>query len=319
MIYYSPILAALVTILLTAIFLRSKLGKAMQDVPNARSLHTRPTPRIGGVALLAGVMSGWMLMLDSLTWWVTLPLLGLFVVSLADDMRNLPVRQRLLVHLLAAAILVVGSGVFAQQNFAISLVVLLLTVWMTNLFNFMDGSDGLAGGMALFGFGFYGIAALEQHAIFALLNFTVAAAALGFLIHNFHPAKIFMGDAGSIPLGFLAMAMGFWGWQQGCWGMWFPLLVFSPFIVDATVTLVRRTLRGARITEAHREHYYQRAVQMGWSHRKVAYAEYALMLFCGVSGLAIVQQAWPWQVLGLWTMIYFILMRALDARWKKHR
>ncbi len=159
---------------------------------------------------------------------------------------------------------------------------LLFTVWMTNLYNFMDGSDGLAGGMALFGFSMYGIAALlGDNDTFAMLNFSVAAAALGFLYYNFPPAKVFMGDAGSIPLGFLVAGMGLWGWQLGCWGAWFPLLAFSPFIVDASVTLVKRTLHGVKITEAHREHYFQRAIQMGWRHRQVALVEYVLMLGVG--------------------------------------
>ena len=146
--------------LLTIIILISKFGKEIQDIPNERSLHETPIPRIGGVAMMAGILSGWALMLTSLVWWLVLPLLGLFVVSLLDDMHSLPVKKRLLAQLVAAAVLVAGSGLFAQHGLLITLLVLLLTIWMTNLYNFMDGSDGLAGGMALFGFSFYGIAAL---------------------------------------------------------------------------------------------------------------------------------------------------------------
>jgi UDP-N-acetylmuramyl pentapeptide phosphotransferase/UDP-N-acetylglucosamine-1-phosphate transferase len=172
--------------------------------------------------------------------------------------------------------------------------------------------------MALFGFSFYGIAALIAQAdAFAMLNFTISAAALGFLFFNFHPARIFMGDAGSIPLGFLAAGMGLWGWQQDCWPAWFPLLVFSPFIVDASMTLLKRTLRGVRITEAHREHYYQHAIQMGWSHRKVALVEYALMLGCGVSALLALNQSFPLLTLLACCVIYGVLMLLLDASWKK--
>ena len=223
-------------------------------------------------------------------------------------------------HLIAAAILVGGSGLLAGQGFAVALVVLLLTVWMTNLYNFMDGSDGLAGGMALFGFGMYGIAALIAHGdALAMLNFTVSAAALGFLYNNFPPAKVFMGDAGSIPLGFLAAAMGLWGWQLGYWAIWFPVLVFSPFIVDASVTLATSTLRGARSTEAHREHYYQRLIRMGWGHRKVALVEYILMLAAGVSALACLQRDWPWFLLMSWCGIYALLMLMVDLKWKKEK
>ena len=316
--HYSPVAAALVTMLLTIIILISKFGKKIQDIPNDRSLHETPVPRIGGVAMMAGLLTGWMLMLTSLKWWIVLPLIGLFIVSLLDDMHNLPVRKRLLAHLAAAAILVVGSGLFTQQGLLIGLLALLFTVWMTNLYNFMDGSDGLAGGMALFGFSVYGVAALISHDdTQAMLNFTVGAAALGFLYNNFHPAKIFLGDAGSIPLGFLAAGMGLWGWQQGYWAAWFPLLVFSPFIVDATVTLVKRTLRGVKITEAHREHYYQRLIQMGWSHRTVALVEYGLMLGAGTSAISVLQQSFPWMLLLVWCGIYAVLMLVIDAAWRK--
>jgi UDP-GlcNAc:undecaprenyl-phosphate GlcNAc-1-phosphate transferase len=316
--HYSPVVAALVTMLLTIIILISKVGKKVQDIPNERSLHETPVPRIGGVAMMAGLLTGWMLMLTSLKWWIVLPLIGLFIVSLLDDMHNLPVRKRLMAHLAAAAILVVGSGLLTQQGVLAALIALLLTVWMTNLYNFMDGSDGLAGGMALIGFSIYGVAALISHDdTQAMLNFTIGAAALGFLYNNFHPAKIFLGDAGSIPLGFLAAGMGLWGWQQGYWAAWFPILVFSPFIVDATVTLVKRTVRGVKVTEAHREHYYQRLIQMGWSHGTVALVEYGLMLGAGASALSVLQQSFPWVLLLVWSGIYSVLMMVIDMAWRK--
>lgn len=315
--FYSPIVAALITFLLTHFLLSSKAARKVQDVPNERSLHSMPVPRIGGVGLMAGVLCGWALMLNALVWWVVLPLLILFMVSLLDDMRSLPVKQRLLAHLIAAAMLVAGSGLFAQQGVVIAVAVLLFTVWMTNLYNFMDGSDGLAGGMTLFGFSIYGFAALFVHNIpLATLNFCIAISAASFLYFNFHPAKIFMGDSGSIPLGFLAAAMGLWGWQQGVWMAWFPLLIFSPFIVDASVTLVKRALRGVRVTEAHREHYYQRLVQMGWGHRNVALAEYGLMLAVGISALLVLRAPLPWQMLLAWGAVYIGIMLLIEASWK---
>ena len=317
---YSPLIAALTTFFLTYFLLSNKTASKMQDVPNERSLHSTPVPRIGGVALLAGVLCGWALMLNALVWWVVLPLLILFMVSLIDDMRSLPVRQRLLSHVIAAAILVAGSGLFAQQGVVITAAVLLFTVWVINLYNFMDGSDGLAGGMALVGFSFYGIAALLTHNMpLALLNFCIAAAATSFLYYNFHPAKIFMGDSGSIPLGFLAAAMGLWGWQQGSWAVWFPLLVFSPFIVDASITLLKRALRGAKISEAHREHYYQRLIQLGWGHRNVALAEYIMMLAVGTSALWALNNPLPWWMFLAWGAVYACLMLLLDARWNNFR
>jgi UDP-GlcNAc:undecaprenyl-phosphate GlcNAc-1-phosphate transferase len=321
MTHYAPMIAALVTMLVTIILLASKVSKEIQDVPNERSLHDAPIPRIGGVGIMAGLLTAWALMLFSLAWWVLLPLLGLFAVSLLDDMRGLPVRMRLFAHLVAAAIAVIGCGL-AAQSIVLALLALLAVVWMTNLYNFMDGSDGLAGGMTFFGFSMYGVAALMHgDDTQAMLNFSIGAAALGFLYYNLHPAKVFMGDAGSIPLGFLSAAMGLWGWQRGEWPVWFPVLVFSPFVMDATVTLVRRALRHEKVWLAHREHYYQRLVQIGWGHRNVALFAYALMIATGGSAVwaLALPTRWPWPLFLVWGCIYAVLMLALDWRWKTYQ
>lgn len=317
---YSLLISALVTFLLINIILNNKIVHKIQDVPNERSLHSLPTPRIGGLGLITGVLSGWLVLFNTLVWWLVLPMLTLFVVSLFDDMHKLTVRLRLLVHFLAAMMVVVGAEIYTSQGVLIAVLLLFTIVWITNLYNFMDGSDGLAGGMALIGFSMYGLGALLTHnTSLALLNFCIAISAATFLYYNFYPAKIFMGDAGSISLGFLAAVMGLLGWQQDSWAAWFPFLVFSPFIVDASVTLMRRTLRGARITEAHREHYYQRLIQMGWGHRNVSLAEYLLMLAVGITALSALQQTFPWQLLFTWCVVYLGLLYFLDKRWKNFK
>jgi UDP-N-acetylmuramyl pentapeptide phosphotransferase/UDP-N-acetylglucosamine-1-phosphate transferase len=310
----------LVCLVLTTIILHSKFGSEIQDIPNERSLHETPTPRIGGIGLMAGILTGWAWMFYSLTWWLVFPLILLFVVSLIDDIQGLPVSKRFSAHIIAAAILIVGSGIFSQQGIVVATLLLLLTVWMTNLYNFMDGSDGLAGGMALSGFTIYGVAALmNSNEAFAMINFTIGAAALGFLYNNFPPAKVFMGDAGSIPLGFLVAAIGLWGWQLGCWPAWFPFLVFSPFIADASITLVKRGMRGAKISEAHREHYYQRLLQLGWGHRNVALIEYGLMGAVGISAILALHDSFPWQTFLVWCAIFAALMLLVDIAWKKSK
>jgi UDP-N-acetylmuramyl pentapeptide phosphotransferase/UDP-N-acetylglucosamine-1-phosphate transferase len=294
----------------------SKIG-TIQDIPNDRSLHAEPIPRTGGIALMAGILSGWMMLIQFWAWWIVLPMLGLFVLSLVDDIRNLSPMTRLLGHFVAALAVVGWSGV----SWLWCLPVLLFIVWMINLYNFMDGSDGLAGGMAFFGFSFYGIAGLiNGNEPFAMLNFSIGAAALGFLYHNFHPAKVFLGDAGSIPLGFLSAAFGVWGWQQGYWPFWFPILVFSPFVTDATMTLLKRAWSRENLAQAHRSHYYQRLVQMGWGHRNTAIVEYVLMLLAGVSalwgmGLDVQEQG---NMLAWWGAIYLGLTMWVDRRWRQY-
>ena len=267
---------------------------------------------------MIGILSGWILLIQFWVWWIVLPVLGLFALSLLDDVHNLSAQTRLVGHLIAALITVSGTGV----SLLWFIPVLLFIMWMTNLYNFMDGSDGLAGGMALCGFGCYGIGAwLGGNEAFALLNFSVASAALGFLFFNFHPAKVFMGDAGSIPLGFLAATFGMLGWQQGYWPFWFPVLVFSPFVADATITLFKRVWRGEKLSQAHRNHYYQRLVQMGWGHRNTALTEYALMLLVGGAALWGISLDTQGQ-LGLlvwWCAIYLCLMIWIDRRWRLYQ
>ncbi len=126
-----------------------------------------------------------------------------------------------------------------------------------------------------------------------------------------------MGDAGSVPLGFLAGSMGLYGWQRGLWPAWFPVMVFSPFIADATVTLFKRLLCGEKVWQAHKSHYYQRLVQMGWGHGKTAIAEYMLMVAVGGSAVLLLNQAGSViLVIGLfWILIYSILIWAIDKRW----
>jgi UDP-N-acetylmuramyl pentapeptide phosphotransferase/UDP-N-acetylglucosamine-1-phosphate transferase len=160
----------------------------------------------------------------------------------------------------------------------------LFILWMINLYNFMDGMDGFAGGMAVIGF--TTLAWLGRaDAGFAAVNLTIAAASAGFLAYNFPPARLFLGDTGSTALGFLAAACSLWGSAAGLFPFWAALWVFSPFIVDATVTLLRRLMRGERVWEAHRSHYYQRLVLLGWGHRRTVLAEYVLMLACAGSAM----------------------------------
>jgi UDP-N-acetylmuramyl pentapeptide phosphotransferase/UDP-N-acetylglucosamine-1-phosphate transferase len=151
----------------------------------------------------------------------------------------------------------------------------------------MDGMDGLAAGMAVIGFSCYAIMGwLSGNWQFAQSSLVVAAASAGFLFFNFPPARIFMGDVGSSTLGLLAAAFSLWGVRDGVFPFWAAILIFSPFIADASVTLVRRMIRGEKIWQAHKTHYYQKLAQAGWGHRKTALTEYAIMVGCGVTALS---------------------------------
>jgi UDP-N-acetylmuramyl pentapeptide phosphotransferase/UDP-N-acetylglucosamine-1-phosphate transferase len=327
----SAVLAAfVVSALLTRRFCNPSSRWHVLDHPNERSLHTRPTPRTGGVAIFGSLIVAF-------AWWLpwtgTMPLLyglgagaGLVaVLSFLDDRTGLPVRIRLAGHVVAA-VLVVGGGIYLPEISVPGLVSqmpgwfgkafsLLFLIWMINLYNFMDGMDGLAGGMAVFGFGTFALLGLMAgNPVFLGINLVIAAAAGGFLLFNFPPARIFMGDTGSASLGLLAGGASLWGAQDGVFPFWVALLVFSPFIIDATVTLLRRLFNGEAVWEAHRKHFYQRLVQSGWGHRKTAFYEYGLMAACGGSALLGRQLGESGQVvlIVIWCCAYLILMGIVD-------
>jgi UDP-N-acetylmuramyl pentapeptide phosphotransferase/UDP-N-acetylglucosamine-1-phosphate transferase len=316
----------------------------LMDHPNERSLHATPIPRTGGLAILFSLALGLLLeillamfgvrshLLEAKTSiWVIGVTLLLAAVSLWDDWGELSPGFRFVLHGLAAVAVVFGAGltidslplplvrVWSLGWASLPLSVLCL-MWMTNLYNFMDGMDGFAGGMSIVGFGFLGLIALGAGNMFiALLSFLIVAAVAGFLIYNWPPAKIFMGDVGSILLGFLAGALSIMGVHEKLFDLWVPVLIFSPFIVDATVTLFRRLVRGERVWLAHREHYYQRLVLLGWGHRKTVLAEYCLMLACGTSAVIYTRtgERVRFVLLVLWVLLYCAL--AVSVRLAEQR
>lgn len=300
------------------------------DLPNERSLHTRPTPRSGGIAVLAGISTGGAIIgLTAEGWgilsWLFVSILPVALVSYADDRAGVPILLRVLVHLVAAALLVGGSRFILPPGFASdtgTLLAFLYVAWMINLYNFMDGMDGFAAGMAVIGFGTFAIFGwIHDHALFTSVSLIVCASAAGFLLFNFPPAKIFLGDVGSAPLGLIVAGLSLWGAHAAIFPLWVALLIFSPFIVDATITLIRRLAAGEQVWQAHRSHYYQRLVQAGWGHRKTLMWEYAVMLACAGTSVAIYSQSpeTQWVMLAVWAGIYVLLIRGVKIIERDHR
>ncbi|CAH2790507.1 MAG: Undecaprenyl-phosphate alpha-N-acetylglucosaminyl 1-phosphate transferase (EC [uncultured Paraburkholderia sp.] len=290
------------------------------DIPNDRSLHTRPTPRVGGwgIVPVAVLLIG---LAEPALWLPALAAALLAALSQIDDRRGLPARVRFGGHAAAVALLVAVYPADVPW-WALACMAVLL-VWLVNLYNFMDGSDGLAGGMALFGFAGYAIAASissRPDPALALACAIVAGAAAGFLLFNFHPARIFLGDAGSIPLGFLAGALGYWGWRESIWPVWFPAVCFSAFIGDASVTLLKRLLRGEKFWQAHREHYYQRLVQSGFGHAPTTWVWYLVMVAGIMLALWAMEVAvlYQWLVVVAWAVVLVVAGLCIDRRWRHH-
>ncbi len=307
----AAIVAAAVSWAVLGVLIR-RAGLLPLDVPNARSLHVSALPRGGGVAIWAGWFAGTLWLPGTKPWLG--PLLAVIAVSLLDDLRGVHPAARLTVHVVAAAAWawLAGAGLNAVAA-------VLAVVWMANLYNFMDGSDGLAGAMAVVGFGTYATAAWLAGGADTALFLALAAATLPFLLHNAPPARVLLGDVGAVPLGFLAAIFGIAGWQERWWPAWFPVLIFLPFIADATATLIHRLLRGARIWEAHREHHYQRLVQIGWGHGRTLALYGALMV--GIAGSSLAVLVWApaagVMLLIVWTAVLALVFAAIEYHWRR--
>ncbi|MEB0146566.1 glycosyltransferase family 4 protein [Pseudomonas sp. CCC2.2] len=283
---------AILSLVLTAALRKYALARSLMDIPNARSSHSIPTPRGGGVAIvvafvLALPVLGWA-GLASAASLVAVGGAGILVavIGFMDDHGHIAARWRLLGHFSAAAwslFWLGGLPAISMFGMAVDLswfghiLAAVYLVWILNLYNFMDGIDGIAsveaicaclGACLLYWFsGFSGL---------VWLPLVLAMAVIGFLYWNFPPARIFMGDAGS---GFLGIVLGVislqaaWVSQQLLWG-W--LILLGVFIVDATFTLMRRLLRGDKVYEAHRSHAYQFASRQFGKHLPVTLAVSAL-------------------------------------------
>ncbi len=293
-------------------------------LPSERSLHERPIPRVGGIALWLAAMP------IALIWPPDLPGSGVAwlvawiavaAVSLADDCSHVGVGARLAVHVASAVVLavaIVGGRQDGVTGVAAIAGATLLIAWGMNLYNFMDGSDGLAATMAIAGFGAYA-AGLATAGEPWLACAALAVGAAAFLAANRPPASLFLGDVGAVPLGMLAAAVGLAGTVRGTWPAWFPLLAFLPFVLDASVTLARRLLKGERIAQAHRSHYYQRLLQLGFGHAGTLAVYGALMVSGAVAAvgcLRYAQEAGPW-ALALFCATHAVLFATIDYHWAK--
>jgi len=277
--------------------------RAILDRPVARSAHRVPVPRGGGLALIPPILTAWLVLAalgraSPASAGVAALAAGLAALSWCDDVRSLPAWLRLGAHLAAAAIgLALLPGAVFQgvlPPLLDRIATALLWVWFVNLFNFMDGIDGITGvetaacgtGVALV------VLSLGNDPDgSAVLGVTLAAGALAVLCWNWHPAQLFLGDVGSVPLGYLL------GWlllALAAKGIWAPALILPLYyLADATITLGRRLLRRERVWEAHRQHFYQRALGSDGNHAAVALMVLAAdALLVVLALLALVEPRW---------------------------
>jgi Fuc2NAc and GlcNAc transferase len=323
--------------LLTGLARRYALARAFLDIPNDRSSHTTPTPRGGGLSIVAVVLAtvavlyiGGQLSID-----MTVALVGgglaVAAVGWIDDRVDLRPRVRLAVHFLAAGWAVAWLGGYPELHLGDRVITLgpwgaavavVGIVWLINLYNFMDGSDGLAAGegVVVGSFGAFLLLAVGQDGL-ATLSLLVAAACAGFGLWNRPPARIFMGDVGSGFLGFTFGVLALGSERAGALPVVWWALLLGVFVFDATVTLLRRMFKRQRWYAAHRSHAYQRAILSGYSHARVALIVVLVTMVLGV--LTVIGTRLPgasgWAALagwGLLAVLYLLVERrhTMDGR-----
>jgi UDP-N-acetylmuramyl pentapeptide phosphotransferase/UDP-N-acetylglucosamine-1-phosphate transferase len=306
------------------------LGRAaILDRPNERSSHNVSTPRGGGIAVLAAVLLAWLALVGvgqtpAPIWPVLAGAVLLGLVCWRDDRHGLSPGPRLVAQLVAAGggmLTLAPAGMVFQGWLPPALdaaAAIALWVWFLNLFNFMDGIDGLAGSEAAaigLGLAIFASVGVGRDPEAAALAAPIAAAAVGFLVWNWAPARIFLGDVGSVPLGYL---FGFLLLDAAARGFWkIALILPLYFLADATITLLRRLARGERIWQAHRQHFYQRAVQRGLGHaavtRRVIAADLVL-IGCGWAA----ENGWAAEALALSGATVLVLLASLGG-WPRRR
>jgi Fuc2NAc and GlcNAc transferase len=315
--------APVATWALTATVRRYALARGVLDVPGARSSHARVTPRGGGLAIAAVVLGGVAVLAGTgaLATPAATALLGggalVALVGWVDDIRDLAPQLRALTHLLAGAwavwwlgapAAVTVAGVTLPLGLAGAVLAVLAVGWCINFYNFMDGIDGLAAGQAATTGVFAGVMLFAADGGLALVALLTAAAGVGFLVWNWQPARIFMGDVGSGLLGYIFACLALATHNAGTLpvGVW--LLLLGVFVFDTTVTLVRRVARGEKWYAAHRKHAYQRVVQAGASHAQVTAGILALN---GVLGALAVAGWWLPRLLDAAVLAGMVLLTVL--------
>jgi len=253
------------------------IKKSLVAHVNERSSHTVPTPHGGGIAIAVTWFIGlfYLYYTDSVDKHLFFALLVgviISVVSYLDDLFELSAKVRLLTQALVALLGLWFLGGFqeldffffsTQNQFLTNIFAFFMIIWFINLYNFLDGIDGYAGSEALF-------LAIAGFLLFGGAHFLVlAAAVLGFLIWNWHKAKIFMGDVGSTLLGYNVAIFTIYYANEDAQNFWIWIILFGLFWFDATLTLLRRKKNGEKLSQAHRKHAYQRLTQAGWNHDKV--------------------------------------------------
>jgi len=287
-------LAAFLSFLLTGIATWYAGRRGLLDHPGERQSHTVVTPRGGGVGLVAALLIVSLLVSagNSHGFWVQCIVPAVVVLAITgwwDDHASLGVGFRFFIQLAVSFYLLWCATNAGWMQGVIPMIMSgLFVIWMTNLYNFMDGSNGMAGLQGVFAASVLAVLFhLSGDDPFALFSLLLAACCAGFLPWNLGRARVFMGDVGSLALGFLFAAFMLYGTGTGAFDYPVALMLMLLFLTDATLTLLLRVIRGERWYNAHRQHLYQRLIAHGWTHTRVAMVYQVINLTLVLPGIVI--------------------------------
>jgi UDP-GlcNAc:undecaprenyl-phosphate GlcNAc-1-phosphate transferase len=339
-----PLITSFVSLSVGFVIIRITLKFKLLDIPGERSSHTRPTPTMGGLAIVTAFLLGMILLQFLPVHWVKPQWLWWFIAGgglvaahgLIDDVRTLPPLLRFILFCIVAGLPIIGG--IRLKAFEIPfwgmielgmLEIPLTMLWILAIiifYNFMDGIDGLAVGVGAIVAGFLAYIAWEEgNTDVLILSLLLGGSCLGFVRHNFPPAKIFMGDVGSTFIGYTLAMLALIGKQTGQ-SEHIPLLVWilllGAFLFDTIVTLGRRIMKKKKWYLSHREHYYQRMIDLGFSHIQITLGEYGLTFLLGISAILYsraiqTNQTLAFAILFVWLVIFISLIRLITSLEKK--
>lgn len=304
---------------ITYFYKRWAIKRSILDIPNERSSHESPVPRGGGIAIVV-VFYVYLLYafltyrIEKSLFFALIPGIVLAVIGFIDDFRSISPAIRILVQIICAAVALYFlsgfSGLFwFNLRYIWSILMILGIVWFVNLFNFLDGSDGYASMEAIFVA--VSLWLFSKFDVLLVLSFSV----IGFLIWNWPKAKIFMGDVGSTVLGFVLAVLGVYLHNESMLFFHFWIVLTALFWFDATLTLFRRITKREKLSQAHKKHIYQRAIQLGFSHQMILFIGLIINLLLLSICYIISKNYFPWSVgYFIAILILWIVMKYVDRR-----
>ena len=321
------LLMVLITFLFVALFMpivkRIAIYIGAMDVPNQRKVHKVPIPRLGGLGIYAGFLLGYMLFgMQSIQ--MNAILIGSFIAVITgviDDIKPIPAKYKLLGQIVAAAVIPLYSGIVLNDvsafgiviNFGIfsPIVTIIFIVAIMNCINFIDGLDGLAGGISAIYFLMIGIIAVmfQSNGLDLILTFVMLGATLGFLVHNFHPASIFMGDSGSLFLGYIIAIISLLGYKNVTFtSLIVPVFLLAIPIMDTCFAIIRRLLKHESIAMPDKCHLHHQLLKLNFSVRKSVLIIYLVDILFAIASIIYAVNASKTEGMFIYALLFIIVI-----------